>query len=367
MKPTDTPKIPAKLTRRGLLAAGTGAAALPLFNIRATAQQTVTIQIGASHPVQNFWVAMMKNVFQPEVEKFLRDNGNTHKVAWREAYGGTLYKFQDTMEAVRDNLVDVGFVGTLWEGSAMPLQNLTYFTPFSGGDHGLVANAFEAMNTRIPALAESWAKVNIVPVSSFITDSYHLWTKFPINTLEDLKNRKINAPGTSANWLTGTGATPVDGALTTYYTDIQTGVSEGAISFFVGILPTRVYEVAKYITKVDLGAMYVGGIGVNKDRFDKYPKPVQDAMRAAGKASTAAHVKDVASRIASSEAEMISKGAVVSTLAAGEREKWIKGLPNIAKTWADSSGSASRSVLKAYFATLRDSGFTPPRAWDNEA
>lgn len=356
-----------RLTRRGLLAGASGAAALPLFNIRASAQQAITIQIGSSHPVQNFWVAMMKNVFQPEVDKFLRDNGNTHKVNWREAYGGTLYKFQDTMKAVRDNLVDVGFVGTLWEGSTMPLQNVTYFTPFSGGDHGLVARAFEHMNTTIPAIADNWSKLNIVPVSSFITDSYHLWTNFPIKSLDDLRNRKINAPGTSANWLTGTGATPVDGALTTYYTDIQTGVSEGALSFFVGILPTRVYEVAKYITKVDLGAMYVGGIGVNKERMEKFPKPVQDAIRAAGKASTAAHIKDVASRIASSEAEMVSKGAIVSTLPAADRERWIKGLPNIAKIWADSSGPASRGVLKAYFATLRDSGASPPRAWDNEA
>ncbi|WP_299014906.1 TRAP transporter substrate-binding protein DctP [uncultured Caulobacter sp.] len=285
----------------------------------------------------------------------------------RENLNAALAQLASAMKAVRDNLVDVGFVGTLWEGSTMPLQNVTYFTPFSGGDHGLVARAFEHMNTTIPAIADNWSKLNIVPVSSFITDSYHLWTNFPIKSLDDLRNRKINAPGTSANWLTGTGATPVDGALTTYYTDIQTGVSEGALSFFVGILPTRVYEVAKYITKVDLGAMYVGGIGVNKERMEKFPKPVQDAIRAAGKASTAAHTKDVASRIASSEAEMVSKGAIVSTLPTADRERWIKGLPNIAKIWADSSGPASRGVLKAYFATLRDSGASPPRAWDNEA
>jgi TRAP-type C4-dicarboxylate transport system substrate-binding protein len=356
-----------RLTRRAVLAAAGSAAALPLFNIRASAQQALTIQIGASHPVQNFWVAMMKEVFQPEVDKHLRDNGNTHRITWREAYGGTLFKFQDTMEAVRDNLVDVGFVGTLWEGSTMPLQNLTYFTPFSGGDHGLIANTFDKLNESVPALKESWNKLNMIPVSAFITDSYHLWTNFPIRSLDDLKNRKINAPGTSANWLTGTGATPIDGALTTYYTDIQTGVSEGAISFYVGILPTRVYEVAKYITEVDLGAMYVGGIGINKARFDTFPKPVQDAMRAAGKATTAAHIANVSSRIASSKAEMVAKGAIVSVLPPAERERWIKSLPNIAKTWADSSGPASRDMLKAYFTTLRASGFNPPRAWDQEA
>ena len=106
----------------------------------------------------------------------------------------------------------------------------------------------------------------------------------------------------------------------------------------MGILPTRVYEVAKYITEVDLGAMYVGGIAVNRDRYLKFPKPVQDAMTAAGKLATAAHIANVSSRIASSKAEMVAKGAIVSTLPAADREKWIKGLPNIAKTWADSSG-----------------------------
>jgi TRAP-type C4-dicarboxylate transport system substrate-binding protein len=353
------------MNRRMLLAAAGGAIAMPYVRT-ASAQTALTIQIGASHPVQNFWVAMMKEVFQPEVDKHLRDNGNTHKINWREAYGGTLYKFQDTMEAVRDNLVDVGYVGTLWEGSTMPLQNLTYFTPFSGGDHGLVANTFEKLNATVPAMRDSWSKLSMIPLSSFITDTYHLWTNFPVRTLDDLRNRKINAPGTSANWLTGTGATPVDGALTTYYTDIQTGVSEGAISFYVGILPTRVYEVAKYITEVDIGAMYVGGIGVNKGRFDKFPKPVQDAMVAAGKASTVAHIANVASRIASSKAEMVAKGAIVSALPAAERDKWIKGLPNIGKTWVDSSGPAAKEVMSAYFAELRATGFKPPRDWDKE-
>ncbi|MBL8591021.1 MAG: C4-dicarboxylate TRAP transporter substrate-binding protein [Methylobacteriaceae bacterium] len=353
------------ITRRAAIAAAGASLAMP-YVTGAQAQSALTVQIGASHPIQNFWVANMKEVFQPEVDKHLRDNGNSHKINWREAYGGTLFKFQDTMEAVRDNLVDVGFVGTLWEGSTMPLQNLTYFTPFSGGDHGLVANAFDKLNASVPALKESWNKLNMAPLSSLITDSYHLWTNFPIKSLDDLKNRKINAPGTSANWLTGTGATPVDGALTTYYTDIQTGVSEGAISFYVGILPTRVYEVAKYVTEVDLGAMYVGGIAANLDRFNKFPKPVQDAMVAAGKAATAAHVRDVANRIEKSKQEMIAKGAIVTKLADADRERWIKGLPNIAKTWADSSGPAARDMLKTYFDTLRGSGFNPPRAWDKE-
>ena len=90
-----------------------GASALPLFSIHSRAQTALNITIASSHPVANFWVSMMKNVFQPEVDKLLRDGGNTHRVNWRESYGGTLYRFQDTMEAVRDNITDIGYVGTL--------------------------------------------------------------------------------------------------------------------------------------------------------------------------------------------------------------------------------------------------------------
>jgi len=181
-----------------------------------------------------------------------------------------------------------------------------------------------------------------------------------------LRNRKISAPGTSANWLTGTGATPVDGALTTYYTDIQTGVSEGALSFFVGILPTRVHEVARYITKCDVGAMYVGGIAANKQRFDRWPEGVRRAMTEAGKTTTHAHIRDVSARIAAAEAEMLRQGSVITTLPAAERERWIRGLPNIARTWVDSSGPAARDVLNAYFAAIRAAGQTPGRNWDRE-
>lgn len=349
--------------RRSLLL---GTATLPLFAIRAQAQSAVNITIASSHPVANYWVSNMKNVFQPEVEKHLRDNGNTHRINWREAYGGTLYRFQDTMEAVRDNITDIGYVGTLWEGSTMPLQNVTYFTPFATGDHGVVANAFERLNETVPAIRQNWEGLNMIPLSSYITDTYHIWSNFPVRTLDDLRNRKISAPGTSANWLQGTGATPVDGALTTYYTDIQTGVSEGALSFFVGILPTRVYEVAKYVTKCDVGAMYVGGIAVNRQRFGRYPEPVRNALVAAGKVATQKHIEDVSARVAASEAEMVQKGAIVTTLAAAERERWIRGLPNIARTWVDSSGPAARDVLNAYFAAIRAAGQTPGRNWDRE-
>lgn len=339
----------------------TGAVALTLAGA-AHAQQTITVNIGSSHPEANIWVYAMKNGFQPEVDRILAETGE-YKINWAEAYGGTLYKFTDTRAAVRDGIVDVGMVGTVWEGATMPLQNVTYFTPFATDDHKLLIEIFDELTETLPELRDSWADQNMVHLSSLITDSYDIYATFPVTKLADLQNRKINAPGTSANWLRDTGATPIDGALTTYYTNIQTGVSEGALSFASGILPTRVYEVAPHLTRVGIGAMYFGGIAVNKTFFDGLPAPVQDAFRAAGKVTSQTHGDYVSQLAEKAITDMQAAGLQIADLPEDEKAAWVQGLPNIVEPWLQQSGDAGAVVLKAYFEALRARGVTPLRDW----
>lgn len=330
----------------------------------ADAQETITINIGSSHPVQNIWAYAMKNSFQPEVDRLLEEAGGNYQIEWAENYGGTLYKFSDTRAAVSDGIVDIGMVGTVWEGSAMPLQNVTYFTPFATSDHEMLIEIFDQLTAELPELRQSWEDQNMVHLSSLITDSYDVYSNFEIATLDDLQNRRINAPGTSANWLQQTGATPVDGALTTYYTDIQTGVSEGALSFASGILPTRVYEVAPTLTRVGIGAMYFGGIAANKDFFDGLPEEVQTAIVEAGKATSVAHGDYVTQQAEAAIGEMEAAGLSVTELSQEEKQRWVDSLPNIVGPWLEANGEPAANVLKAYFAALRERGVEPLRAWD---
>jgi C4-dicarboxylate-binding protein DctP len=204
----------------------------------------------------------------------------------------------------------------------------------------------------------------MVHLSSLITDSYDIYATFPVNTMADLQNRKLNAPGTSANWLRETGATPVDGALTTYYTNIQTGVTEGTLSFASGILPTRVYEVAPELTRVGIGSMYFGGIAANEDFFNGLPEAVQTAMREAAKATSIAHGDYVGDLAARAMVEMQAAGLTVHQLPDEEKAKWVNGLPNIIEPWLEQTGEAGKTVLKAYFAALRERGAMPLRNWD---
>lgn len=346
------------------LSAITMAAAAILYSGTAYAQQTITINIGSSHPEANIWVYAMKNTFQPEVNRILAAKGNAYKVNWSENYAGTLYKFTDTREAVMDGIVDIGMVGTVWEGANMPLQNVTYFTPFATEDHRMIIDIFDDLSESLPELKKSWADNGMVHLSSLITDSYDIYSNFKINAMADLQNRKLNAPGTSANWLRGTGATPVDGALTTYYTNIQTGVTEGTLSFASGIFPTRVYEVAPELTRVGIGSMYFGGIAANKAFFEGLPAPVQEAIREASKATSVAHGNYVADLADRAIVEMQKAGLKIHQLPDAEKAKWVNGLPNIVAPWLEQTGDAGKTVLKAYFKALRDRGAKPLRNWD---
>lgn len=332
----------------------------------AAAQKKITINIAASHPTTNIWVWAMHNAFQPEVDRLLLEAGDEYKINWREAYGGTLYKYSDTRAAVRDGIADIGMVGTVWENAAMPLQNVTYYTPFATTDHELLVDVFDHLTDELPELKEAWASQNMVYLSSLITDSYDIYSNFPIESLEDLKNRRINAPGTSANWLRGSGATAVDGALTTYYTDIQTGVSEGTLSFASGIQPARVHEVAPHLSRFDFGAMYFGGVAANKDFFDRLPEVVQKALLDAGRFTSIQHAKHVTERKTTAIEEMKSEGLEIVDLPAEQKAQLVSALPNLVAPWLEANGEPARRVLNAYFSELRERGVTPLRDWDKE-
>lgn len=351
-------------TRRTILGALAAAMGYAALSLPTQAQQRITINIASSHPTANIWVWAMKNALQTEVDRILKEGGGKFVVNWREAYGGTLYKFTDTRAAVADGIADIGMVGTVWEGAAMPLQNVTYFAPFATDNHELLIEVFDKLTAEVPELAKGWDSQNMVYLSSLITDSYDIYANFPVTKLEDLQNRRINAPGTSANWLTGTGSTPVDGALTTYYTNIQTGVTQGALSFASGIQPTRVYEVAPNLTRVGIGAMYFGGIAANKAFFNKLPKDVQDAIKAAGKTTSKKHGEYVTQRSTAALTEMKAAGLRVAELPEAEKAKWVKNLPNIVDPWIKANGEPAKKVLKAYFAELRARGVKPLRNWD---
>lgn len=333
---------------------------------------TVRLTIASSHTTGLPWVGVMNSLVVPESNRRLEAMGSEDRIRWTESYGGSLYKLSHTLEAVEIGLTDIGWVGTLWEPSKMPLQNVTYYTPFVTDDHEMIADLMNELHEQVPELTDAWTAQNQRFLGGSVVDTYHLMTNFPVESLDDLNGRKILAPGASAAWLEGTGAVPVDGGLTTYYTQISTGVAEGVLTILTGAPPYRIHEVAPYITLVGIGGQLTGGMSINLDTWNSLPADIQLVLADLGQEYSDAVAAEVKARYVSGLTTMQNDANVdvtVTDLPAADKQRWIDGLPNIAARWVEATearGIPAGKVLQTYMDAVRRRGGEPLRDWDRE-
>lgn len=328
--------------------------------------ETYKLTMASSHPTVLPWVGQLSTLVVGQSNQRLEAMGSPDRIEWTEAYGGSLYGFKDTLEAVGDGLTDAGWVGTLWEGSKMPLQNMTYFAPFVSDDLVTTLKIMNELHRELPQLKAAWDKQNVVFLGASGVETYHLFTNFPVNSLADLDGRKIIAPGPSANWIKSLGAVPVNGALPTYYNQIQTGVADGVVVIITGAFPNKHHEVAPYVTLVGLGAQMTGGLGINKDIWEGLSDDVRKVLAELGEEYTVAHAQEVMARYEAFLAKLPGAGATVTTLPAAEVQAWADGLPNLAGEWAAANADhGAAEVLEAYMTKVREAGITPRIDWSN--
>jgi TRAP-type C4-dicarboxylate transport system substrate-binding protein len=329
--------------------------------------KTYKMTAAAGHPPIFLWVTLTRDFFIPEVDRRLAEAGGKDSVVWNQAYGGTVAKIGGVLEAVEEGIVDLGFVGTIFEAPKMPLHNVSYMTPFGSGDIFKVVDTMAELQKKIPAVANEWTKYNQVYLGGVGLDTYGILTNFPVKNVDDINGHKIAAPGPSANWIKGTGAVAVAANLNTYYNGIKTGVFEGTLTFMTAGAAIKVHEVAPYICMVDFGAQFAGGLSVNKDLFDSFPEYMQKIFLDVGAQYADKLAQAQADRAAGAMKAMEEAGAKVIYLSDAERKRWAEKLPNVPMNWAESmeeKGMPGKAVLKGYLDGLRQRGTVLVRDWD---
>ena len=348
-----------------------GALAVPTA---ALSQETINLTVASSHPLVIPWVGMIKSHFMAKTDEILAESGN-YVIEWNEAFGGQLYKANATLTSVEEGITDIGWVFSFLEPAKLPLSQASSYAPFSTNNPAIQLEVMSELFQTNEAFRNEWEQHNLKVLGFTGTDGYDLYTKEPLAGFAALDGMKLSAPGVLGNWLRGTGANAVDGALTTFYTDIQTGVSDGVLSLALGVLPAKIYEVAPYITRVDMGVAYSGAVAINRDSWDDLPEEVQNAMIEAGEYYTVSHGQDLVERHEFALNKMLEVGATqnppvtMTPMSQEDRAAWVNAMPNIAKEWADgleAQGIPARDFMRAYLDGVRARGETPVRNWDEE-
>ncbi|WP_407495739.1 C4-dicarboxylate TRAP transporter substrate-binding protein [Pseudooceanicola sp. MF1-13] len=348
--------------------AATCVALLPLGALPAVAQETIPITIGAGLPPHSNSVARIIDYVIPEIDRRLAENGN-YKIEWTTGWSGTIAGQFDMFEAVQDGIIDIGSVNTLFEGAKLPMEQITYVTPFGGNDLVKTMEIFDKVRAELPELDEQFLRFNQRRLGVGGLVDYHLLSTFEIKTLEDLQGKKFGTPGLAANWLDGTGATPVAGSLSEYYNSLKTGVYDGIVIFESGIAPFKFHEVAPIITRVGFGSQLTTNLTINEDKWQSLPEEVQNILVEVGAEYENKATEGTIALATKSLETAVAEGAKINDMEPGEVAKLAAALPNIATLWAksiDDKGLPGTKMLETYMQMSRDAGITFARDWDKE-
>ncbi|GKX34633.1 MAG: C4-dicarboxylate ABC transporter [Rhizobiaceae bacterium MnEN-MB40S] len=330
--------------------------------------ETFSFTVVAGHPPITKGVANIRDFFIPEVNRRLEEQGE-HSIEWTEAYAGSVADVKGVLEAVETGIAEFGYVPHLFEGDKLPLEQITYVTPFGTSDLPALLKVITKLHEEIPEMDAAWAKNNQKLLAPVGIDDYQFVTNFEIETPADIEGHKIGTGGLALNWLTGSGATPVAGALTTYYNSISTGLIDGAIVFESAIAPYKFYEVAPYVTKIGFGAKYSSALTINLDVWNSLPDDVKSVIT-----DVAAEYRDKTAEAyytagSTSLDKASAEGAKISSLSPEMRTAYADNMPNIARNWAeklDSQGQPGSKTLETFMQLSNEAGLEFARDWTAE-
>lgn len=329
---------------------------------------TFTLTVAAGQPPRALpSLAAVEDYFVPEVNRRLEAMSSKHSIRFREAYAGSLLRAGQVFQGVQDGLADIGYVPAVFHPDRLPLEQVSFVTPFCSVNVDHVVAAMDQVYAELPAMAEQYAAFNQVRLAGTGVDSYQLHSAQPVRTFSDLAGLKIGAPGAALNWMRGTDLTPVSSNMTEYYNSVQSGVYDGFLVMASTIFGMRYPEVAPYITEVNFGATYVAVLTMNRDSLAALPEEVQQVIW-----DVAADYQDVANEAFQTAGDSAlqrlpewDNGEVIP-FSDEDRGAWANALPNLAREWAsemDARGLPGTQALETYLGALTASGDHCARDW----
>jgi len=352
-----------------ILTAFTGCGGATSVGTKADGEKTVIkLRIGAGHTDSTQWIYGLQHYFEPAVADRVAAETD-YKIEWTEAYGGTVAKLGEELEAIETGLLDIGCIVNVFEPTKLMVHGMTYRMPFQSSDPVAVSEAARELYKEYPIFEEQLSSYNQKYLSLLVSDDYNLYSNFEIKTVDDLKGHKIAGAGANLKWLEGTGAIGVQSNLTEGYTSMQTGVYEGFLNPTVAQFNYKIHEVGPYLLLANFGVQMVANVTINQQTWDKLPKEVQ------------AILVDEGEKLATWEAEYVQKdydatleklaadkSVFITQLSDAEKTRWANILPNIvgddlAKE-LNASGIEGTAIIKAYYKKIQDRGYVMVRDWE---
>ena len=316
------------------------------------AADTFTLRIGSGHPKGPApYVTTMSDFFAVEVSRRVEEQ-TEHKVEFIEAYGGAIAGVSETLESVQQGILDIGGFCICFEPSKMFLHNFPYYLAFGPQESSSAIAAARKVYDAVPWLSEvmetEYGQVNL---GLGVWDNYHLGTKEPWETVEDLRGIKIGGAGPNLPWLEYVDAIAVQSTLPEGYLALQTGVYTGWLMVPSAYNGFKFYEPAPYYTLIGFGAMPVIMMTMNEKKLNSLPEDVRKIILEVGAEWEAANGAKMDQVQAFGLNALKENGATIRTLPEEIRADWAASLADFPKQQLAESisrGEPALEVMQGY-------------------
>lgn len=131
-------------------------------------------------------------------------------IKWQIAAGGQIANGKGTVNAIRSDLMDAGFVVSNFAANALPASNLVLNTLIFGGDVAATSAAgVETVLLHCPQCIAEYRKLGQIPLIGYSTLPYKLMCRSEVKTVDEMKGLKVRAIGSGIDLMRLAGAVPV--------------------------------------------------------------------------------------------------------------------------------------------------------------
>lgn len=198
------------------------------------------------------------------------------KVKIKAFYSGVLHSAKDGFKAAVSDITDFSPAYTIYQPASFHLTHVLEL-PFAFKNAAVASKVAEELYPKY--FKKEYEGMGVYLANFNAITPANIFTKKPVNTLEDLKGMKIRSAGggESAVMLKALGAVPVAMPSSESYTAFQRGTVDGVASYNTGAVGYRFDELATHMKEVHLN---ISGIAwaFNRKTFDGLPPELKRFM-----------------------------------------------------------------------------------------
>lgn len=201
-------------------------------------------------------------------------------------WGGALVGASGAAKAISDGVADMGSIVPTYAPGELVAYEVADMLQFPDEYVGMMAT-YDLMTSHPAALQEAEA-YNIKYFGNFTTGPTQLLTRdTPVDSIDDLKGMTIRAVGVMVPAIEEFGAATVAVPQPKTYEALSNGSVDGSATYYYVVNGYKQYEVADYMTELNMGQILGFGIVLNKQSYESLSPEHQALMDELGRDFTA--------------------------------------------------------------------------------